>query len=784
MRTELARFHVSRYYPVSFKHTIKRTGSGPPSHERMKHKFKLVDGHPRLWIRPRNLPRFKRESQGPRAGLRKKVLQKLETVLADPPSESFKHVASPHELALALGQAWQLTRDEKYPRAAWRVLEALEPYVASNPGYAAWGNVAEAAAICYDWCHDCWKKSGLLQEVATAASICGRRALDDLFTRYILDDWHNYAVGLQSGALSVALALGREHPRLEDGSMLKTLEKIHFTGLPYSGLRIQDMHSTPPTTMNLSATLAGRGGTGGDCLWESAGAYHVIDARVILKMAELWSNANAVPGAEIVWPELSQAGDAILHTMRPDGQTMIFGDAHPQSFYWRMADVLTLLHARAATPVFAEQLREWNIERNHPFPIFQLLCAPPDTLSATNGAKAAKVPALPLAHRAGRLALLRSGWTSDDTFVSFSCGEFGGWHNHLDFNTFTIFRGSELAVDFAGCHYAGTHRQEWHGRTVAHNGILVRDPKEKSWKGRNGLPVSNDGGQRLVSLTFAPPHRRTGTPNPVLTQERRTRLSDQFDMGKLVAFEPGDSFDYLAGDATRAYTYPWSGIGDNPARRVEEAVRQIVFLKPDFVIVFDRVEATRPEFIKSWLLHTHTPAAWFADNAHTKAGDGIVALPESGPYEFEHGDGRMTVWPLLPSARAVRSVGGAGYECWIDDPASKSGGKNYGLDAAQAGPPHWRIEVSPTTRATRHCFLTVIHAGLTKHAPARNDYECSVAIHDGQAECRIVPRGKKISDAIARIKFREAGPLEVEVNIPGECAYHRNAEPARVPTPK
>ena len=746
----------------------------------MKEKFKLADGHPRLLIRPRDLVRFKRESQGVRTGLRKKVLKQLEPVLDGPLLDACKQLAAPPQLALALGQAWQLTRDEKYARAAWRLLEALEPYVATNPGYSAWGLAAEAAAICFDWCHDYWKKNKRDLDVATAAALCGRRALDDLLARYILDDWHNYNIALQSGALAVAIALGRDYPRLENGATLKTLAQMHFSGFPFSGLRIQDMHRTPPTTMNLSATLAGRSGMGADCLWEAAGAYHVIDARVILIMSELWSKANAAPGQPVVWPELSRAGDAVLHCFRPDGKSLVFGDAHPQPFYWRMADVLTLLHARAATPAFAERLRDWNIERNHPFPVFQLLCAPPDTLSTSKSTKA--VTALPHAHRAGRLVLLRSGWSADDTFVSFSCGEFGGWHNHLDFNTFSIFRGSELAVDFEGCHYTGTHRQQWHGRTIAHNGILVRDPKEKFWKGRHGLPVPNDGGQRIVSLAYSPPHSQTGSPNPVLTEERRSRLSDQFDMGKLVAFDPGDAFDYVAGDATRAYTYPWSGQGDNPSRRVEEAVRQIVFLKPDFVVIFDRVESTRPEFIKSWLLHTHTPAAWYADQRRAVASDGIVALPDAAPFEFEHGDGRMTVWPLLPAARTIRSVGGAGHECWIDGAGEKGqSGKNFGLTGADAGPLHWRLEISPTDRATRHCFMTVIHAGLTKHAPARNDFECSIARVDGQVECRIIPAGKKVADALARVKFREAGPIEVEVNIPGECAYHRNAEPARIP---
>ena len=121
----------------------------------------------------------------------------------------------------------------------------------------------------------------------------------------------------------------------------------------------------------------------------------------------------------------------------------------------------------------------------------------------------------------------------------------------------------------------------------------------------------NDGGQRLVTYSYAPPNPTTGAPHAVLTEERRARLSDEFDMGRTLSFHAGDIHDYVAADVTRAYTYPWSGLGDNPSRRVEEWVRQIVFIKPDLVIVFDRVEASDAMFPKTWMLHTEgKPTFW------------------------------------------------------------------------------------------------------------------------------------------------------------------------------
>ena len=522
-------------------------------------------------------------------------------------------------------------------------------------------------------------------------------------------------------------------------------------------------------------------------MWEASGAYHRIDARMIVLMAELWARAGKSPRRG-VWPELVHAGDAVLHCFRPDGTALTWSDAVTDRFNWRTADVLSILHARTPRAYFTERLRAWDMERNHPFPVFQLLYATPEMLSSYSpprhrgkGAEGIGVgvkggAALPLAGRAGRLVLLRSGSKSTDTFLSFSCGDYGGWHNHHDWNTFTIFRGGELAVDTAGCYYTGSHRPDYQMRTLAHNGILVRNPKEKFWLGRYGKRVPNDGGHRFVSLSYSPPNDRTGGPHAVLTEERRTRLRDEFEMGKLVAFEPGESFDYVAGDATRAYTYPWSGLGDNPGRRVEEAVRQIVFLKPDWIVIFDRVEATRPEYIKTWLLHTMNAPRWFgARNGQAKPG--ITKLPADGPFEFEHEKGRMTVWPLLPHARTVQAIGGPGYECWITDAGGAA--RNAAPKERQAGSANWRLEINPARPSLRDCFLTVIHAGLKRSAPARGQFEFAITAAEDGCECHI--KHRKTKSDIVRVKFGSKGPITAEVEIPGECAYHRNNEPVRVP---
>lgn len=65
--------------------------------------------------------------------------------------------------------------------------------------------------------------------------------------------------------------------------------------------------------------------------------------------------------------------------------------------------------------------------------------------------------------------------------------------------------------------------------------------------------------------------------------------------GKVVVFQPGPKYDYVVGDATAAYQ-----------DRVDRYRRHLLFLKPDVLVVFDEVQAKRPVPLKFWL-HGRAP---------------------------------------------------------------------------------------------------------------------------------------------------------------------------------
>ncbi len=765
---------------------------------------KLREEHPRLWLAPGGLRALKRASRGFRRPWRVILLRTLEKYLQGPSMQwAFREMPKDYSLerkALALGVAWRLTGDERYAAAARRMLEALEEYVERIWGsYDAWGEAAEAAAYLYDWFHDRWEQAGIARDAAQFVAMFGRRAMGELLDRYILDDWHNYSLGLQSGILAAALAVGRDYPSVEDGTMLRTMWRYHFTGFRTDPVKMQDFHRPGAAVHCLDSALRADGGAGFSCLWESTGAYHHIDVWECVKMAELWTHATDLGDCGPVWPELAAAGEAMLLTIRPDGRIAVWGDAAPYRVGRSYINtILTILHARTPRPDFAAFLRRCGTFEDNSLPVHHLLCALPDALPARGGNGSCseeglgEVPvcrSLPLAARAGPLLLLRSDWGDAASMVTFRCGRHFGWHNHLDHNCFTVFCRGALAVDSGGGHYHTSHRPCYAARTIAHNGILVLDPSERSWPGRYGLPVSNDGGQRLVALSHQPPNDSTGGPHAPLTEERAARLADEFEMSRLLAFEARPDrmrpeLVYAAGDATRAYTYRWSGKGTNPSRRVEEAVRQIVFAPPDWLVVFDRVEATRASMEKKWLLHSiEAPAVVETGGELSRPDAGISFLPPDGPFVVEHGGGRLTIWPLLPAERRVRAVGGDGYEFWVDGTGGGQSGMNYPPSGAHGEAGKWRLELSPARRSARDYFLVSMHIGGIGNSSAEQPWEAfrfDVRSLGGFFELLILSqeRGKR---PILTAKFMEEGPVGVAVERGGFEISHRAPTQPRVP---
>ena len=268
----------------------------------------------------------------------------------------------------------------------------------------------------------------------------------------------------------------------------------------------------------------------------------------------------------------------------------------------------------------------------------------------------------------------RSSWDEDATYLFFKCGDRFTAHQHLDVGHFNIYKHAELAGD--GGHYdsfGGPHDVNYHLRTIAHSTLLVHDPAEKWPNIRAGNPTGNDGGQH-----HSWKHHNGAVGDPEDWQRQRESLQ----VGRMLAFEDRGRYVTMAGDASRAYS---------PAK-LASFTRQIVYLRPDTFVVFDRVKSTKPEFKKTWLLQA-------------------MKKPEGNPPDLvvTNGKGRLFIQTLLPENPQVVLASG--------DALYAYGGKAYPPAADKGAAPECRIEVSPPRPAEEDLFLHVLTAAETSAAP-------------------------------------------------------------------
>jgi hypothetical protein len=155
----------------------------------------------------------------------------------------------------------------------------------------------------------------------------------------------------------------------------------------------------------------------------------------------------------------------------------------------------------------------------------------------------------------------RSSWAEDATYLHFKCGPYTESHAHQDQGSFLLYKREWLAAD---------------ENLASHSGI------------QQGVRLHNlvriDSGGNTVEMPY-------GTTSV------------------LHALKDDPSFLYLACDATPAYD------GD---AAVTTAERQLIFLRPDTVVVFDRVRSSGSGVTKTWQMSTlRTP----------QVGTGTATLP-------------------------------------------------------------------------------------------------------------------------------------------------------------
>ncbi len=248
---------------------------------------------------------------------------------------------------------------------------------------------------------------------------------------------------------------------------------------------------------------------------------------------------------------------------------------------------------------------------------------------------------------------MRSGNEANDTYALFACGgNLSTAHRHYDATHFTIYKKGYLAIDTGSRDLVDgeNHLAGWYSQTVAHNSVLIDmpgEPDQHYW----GTSQRQNGGQ----------YNLLGS--------------------KVIAFETRPHYAYIAGDATATYR----------SEKCSEMVRQFVFIPPNHFVIFDRVTSARPEYRKTWLLHS-------------------VSEPLIKGKEFcvEHEDGRLFCRTLLPERAAIDAVGGPGKEYYYKPYYDT--GTNYS-DNIGGLKGKWHMEIRPENAHKNDLFLHLIQVG-------------------------------------------------------------------------
>ena len=306
------------------------------------------------------------------------------------------------------------------------------------------------------------------------------------------------------------------------------------------------------------------------------------------------------------------------------------------------------------------------------------------------------------------LAVMRSGTTDKDTFASIKAGAQYEGHQHYDELAFVIMKQGVL-TSATGCRDGAPHHMAYYAQTIAHNSPLIRmddEPLPRHWYPANKPKLDwsklrCDGGQNRKCV------------------------------GKNLGFTQNDRYLITGGDATKCYS----------DKKCKEAVRMFVYIKPDYFVIYDRLESVKPDQQKVFVLHTQN---------EPELKDGVWTNTE-----FK---GKLFTKTLLPKQVKNEVIGGTGKEFWTN-------GQNFPV--GEIWERFWqrrnflgryRLEVSPAENGTRTRMLHVLQAADI-NTPAMIPVKL---LEDGSRDGAelTLPTGEK-----ARVWFTRDGKPEAEVKI-------------------
>lgn len=368
--------------------------------------------------------------------------------------------------------------------------------------------------------------------------------------------------------------------------------------------------------------------------------------------------------------------------------------------------------------------------------------------------------------------LMRDSWDfSNATLLEFKSSSFISQnHQHLDQNSISLSYKKPLLLD-SGLYenYNSSHFNNYYTRTIAHNSIVVFDPRERFMLGTK--EVSNDGGQWFksqngVQITY--PTIEEIQPGAVNHLDGITR------------FENTEKYTYAVGNASKAYA-------PSKLDQSQGFVRHVLFLRGDPTrkpvgIVFDRVQ-TIDKLGATFLLHSaNVPAV----NASTsfKHGGRFEAAAQTGEdrrITIRNGEGMVTVQTLLPAEADLAYVGGQGqgYSCPQSNPVgSNAQDCRFMVRERQADNDYvWRnFTAEPSNQQLNledvgsYRVEISTPAGKLGSGPQHFLHVMSVGDNDGRSDVTVLDTAKRLDS--------EANTAALLLNGQAVIAFNRDNAPA------
>jgi hypothetical protein len=555
-------------------------------------------------------------------------------------------------------------------------------------------------AVVRDWCDAALSASDASWIESTAATIT------DWYVSYAnagLDVYHDDMPDVWSAIALAGLFLSGTSQDTKAQGYLSLAEaqwkKVILPAMAYEG----DYWHEGMTYVQVSLGLTGWYALG----WSTATDENIFD----------WakSNANDLFDGYV---------DFLAYTMRPDYVYAYFGDTSDnkqsiQLFSRYLVDLFT-----TGTGSTLGQGLSLEIEQNSPayydYPgtdRWKLALLFDATKNGSATARSSLPTARWMSQGAQDVVTLRSGWDTDDTFVFMTCGDYFGAHQHLESGSFQIARGGILTGP-TGYYddYATTHWYNYYSQHSVHaNTIAVQEPGEsfpnEQTDACGNQPEVNEGGQRPVQRD----KMCDAFPNPDLQTYLMHKGGPPYmETGDLTAFQSTSCFDYVGCNVTAAYSSPGYLMDGNTAK-VNEVSRQLVFLPPEIVVVFDRVDSTNSSNQKRFLLQDSIPG-----NAPSVSG---LSFSYSNA-----GGGKLFGQTLLPAGATINTITDFTVE-GTPYPPTQAGNESGGA----------RLEVVAPTGNARDYFLHVFDATYDGgQAPSasvtQDDAAATVSIDDGERQ--------------------------------------------------